>query len=511
MSCPERLGLTMAQEMEQPWTTHAAPARTVRGSSTSSDLTAGLAMLALREADLHRLAHAACERLAASIEATVTLVAVDRSGDLVVRASSSKDVPDASLSLRLDDPDVLILPLPDGGAAERLVVDPAPISPDAIAAASAIAEVLAAASCRSRSDSQVRSSEERLRMAQRLAHLGSYDWEIATDTNRWSDEMYRIYGCEPQSFNASYEKFLSFIHPDDREKVQRIHRTAFETLEPYEMEERIVRPDGEERILKSNGIVITDQQGNPVRMTGICWDITELKHAEKDRAKLREMETARTQALTINDNIVQGLASALGHLRSGDDRQAELFLEETLGSARRMMDELMNQTYGLGGLKPGDLIRPEAAVLTSTGRDIPPAAPGPVGEAGIRVVIADDTPAMRHLTRHILADVTDVVIVGEAADGREAIDLTNSLAPDVLILDLAMPEVDGLTVIPQVRGSSPHTRILVLTGYGEEVGKQAMDLGAHSYLGKGSSMDELRSEVLRLAELQTSAPKLSAM
>ncbi|MFP5224441.1 MAG: response regulator [Actinomycetota bacterium] len=507
--------------MEQPRTTHAPPARTVRGSSTASDLAAGLAMLALREPDLDRLARTACERLAASIEATVTLVAVDRSGTLVIRAYSSDEPPDAS-SL-MEDPKVLVLPLVTEGQPERLVVDPAPRSASAIDAASAVAEVLAAASCRSRSDSQVRSSEERLRMAQCLAHLGSYDWDIATDTNRWSDEMYRIYGYEPQSFNASYEKFLSFIHPDDREKVQRIHRTAFETLEPYEMEERIIRPDGEERILKSNGVVIADGQGNPARMAGICWDITELKEAEKDRARLHEMETARSQALTINDNIVQGLASALVHLRSGDDRQAELFLAETLGSARRMMDELMNQTYGLGGLKPGDLIRPEAAALisavgdipadalTTTARDIAAAAPGSGGGAGIRVVIADDTPAMRHLTRHVLAALTQVVIVGEAADGREAIDLTTSLAPDVLILDLAMPEVDGLTVIPQVRGSSPHTRILVLTGYGEAVGKQATDLGAHSYLEKGSSMDELRSEVLRLAEVQTSGPNLSAM
>ena len=49
--------------------------------------------------------------------------------------------------------------------------------------------------------------------------MGDYDWHIPTDTNRWSDQLYRIYGHEPQSFNASYERFLSLIHPDDRERI----------------------------------------------------------------------------------------------------------------------------------------------------------------------------------------------------------------------------------------------------------------------------------------------------
>jgi PAS domain S-box-containing protein len=354
-------------------------------------------------------------------------------------------------------------------------------------------------------------------MAQQLANLGSYDWEISTDTNRWSDELYRIYGCDPQSFNASYEKFMSFIHPDDRERVKAIHEKAFQTLEPYEMEERIIRPDGEERILKSNGVVIPDEHGNPARMAGICWDITELKRAEEDRGRLREIQTARSHALTINDTIVQGLVSALGHLRLGDDSESELFLTETLAAARKMMDDLLHETFGLGGLEPGDLVRPEPATLEGTEphRQAQPDGSGTTARErnDITVLVADDTPSMRRLTRHILQDVGNIVVVGEAADGREAIDLTASLTPDVLILDLAMPEIDGLSAIPQVRESSPHTRILVMTGYGEEVGDQARTLGAHAYLEKGSSMDELRNEVVRLAatRLQTSDPNLSAM
>src|SRR5688572_7751627 len=106
-------------------------------------------------------------------------------------------------------------------------------------------------------------SERRLAETQALAHMGSYDWEIASDTNTWSDELYRIYGAEPQSFNASYDTFLAFLHPDDREPVQAAHRTAFETGLPYRTEERIIRPDGDIRILATTGEVVFDDDGTP--------------------------------------------------------------------------------------------------------------------------------------------------------------------------------------------------------------------------------------------------------
>src|SRR5690349_19512078 len=102
---------------------------------------------------------------------------------------------------------------------------------------------------------ELRHIASRFAEAQRVGAMGSYDWHIPTDTNTWSDQLYRIYGTEPQSFNASYERFMGFIHPEDRPKVQAVHMAAFKDHLPYHMEERIVRPDGEERILDSTGEV----------------------------------------------------------------------------------------------------------------------------------------------------------------------------------------------------------------------------------------------------------------
>lgn len=112
---------------------------------------------------------------------------------------------------------------------------------------------------------------QRVDNAQHLAGMGDYDWHIPTDTNRWSDQLYRIYGYEPQAFNASYERFLSLIHPEDRDRIQALHQEAYATGAPYQMIERIVRPDGEVRYLSSNGEVIMDDAGTPVRMRAPAW------------------------------------------------------------------------------------------------------------------------------------------------------------------------------------------------------------------------------------------------
>jgi PAS domain S-box-containing protein len=137
-------------------------------------------------------------------------------------------------------------------------------------------------------ESELADLVQRVDGAQQLAAMGDYDWHIASDTNRWSDQLYRIYGHEPQTFNASYERFLSFLHPDDRDRIQAIHQEAFATGEPYRMVERIVRADGELRFLFSNGQVVRDADGVPVRMRGTCIDITDRVIAEEERERVSD-------------------------------------------------------------------------------------------------------------------------------------------------------------------------------------------------------------------------------
>ena len=133
----------------------------------------------------------------------------------------------------------------------------------------------------------VRKSEMRLAEAQRLAHLGGWEWDIQTDEISWSDEVYRIYGLAPQSSVPSYEGFMAVVHPDDRNLVRTTIDKALHGSEPYDVEHRVVRPDGEVRVVHRRAEVIRGEGGEPLRMIGTVHDITDSKRAEE---ALRESE-----------------------------------------------------------------------------------------------------------------------------------------------------------------------------------------------------------------------------
>jgi len=450
----------------------------------------------------------------------------------------------------------------------------------------------------------------RVDSAQHLAGMGDYDWHIPTDTNRWSDQLYRIYGYEPQSFNASYDRFLANIHPDDRERIQGIHQQAYATGEPYQMIERIVRPDGEVRYLSSNGEVIMNAEGTPVRMRGTCIDITErvLAEQETERAaerfrglvesspdailvldsrgtilqangraaellgadpaghaldeilppeswtggegveaktldgqplvldlttagltesshqgrtavflkdasarlereamatRLGQSQQRRRQALEINDNVVQGLTSAVYSLEQEDIRQASSFIERTLAAARDMMDDLLEPSGE--ELHPGDLVRSSAARLTekASSPDAAPDAAGPAGPMTHRILIVDDAEDIRTLLRMRLDRQENLDVVGEAVDGMDAVDQARALQPHLVLLDMAMPRMDGLQALPLIRAAVPDVRVIVLSGFNQgTLEQEALAAGADRYIVKGGSMRELVEEiekVLRVA------------
>ncbi|MFL5846967.1 MAG: response regulator transcription factor [Solirubrobacteraceae bacterium] len=110
-----------------------------------------------------------------------------------------------------------------------------------------------------------------------------------------------------------------------------------------------------------------------------------------------------------------------------------------------------------------------------------------------RVFIADDVPAMRSLWRLFLEEDPGIAVVGEAGDGDAALAGVEETRPDVLLLDLSMPERDGLEVIPVVRTASPETAIVVASGFtAARMAPQALELGAAAYFEKGGSSDVLR-------------------
>lgn len=113
-----------------------------------------------------------------------------------------------------------------------------------------------------------------------------------------------------------------------------------------------------------------------------------------------------------------------------------------------------------------------------------------------RVFIADDVASLRALWRIFLSEDPEMEIVGEAADGAEALDGVRRTDPDVLVLDLSMPRVDGLEVIRTLRAEDSAVRVLVASGFSAaRLAPVALDLGAVGYFEKGGSADELRAAV----------------
>jgi DNA-binding NarL/FixJ family response regulator len=120
-----------------------------------------------------------------------------------------------------------------------------------------------------------------------------------------------------------------------------------------------------------------------------------------------------------------------------------------------------------------------------------------VSTARLRVVLADDTAEYRLLLRIILEQDGRFEIVGEAADGAEAVRVTTEERPDVLVLDLAMPVMDGLQAIPGVRAGSPDTSIVVLSGFARgRLDRQALASGAAAYVEKGEAFSVIVSTLL---------------
>ena len=117
----------------------------------------------------------------------------------------------------------------------------------------------------------------------------------------------------------------------------------------------------------------------------------------------------------------------------------------------------------------------------------------------ISVVVCDVVPELRRLLRAVLEEGGDMEVVGEAGDGREAIEVIERLQPDVVILDLSMPELDGLEAIPLIHQVAPAAEICIFSGFEEgKVAEVALRLKASRYVRKGAPLEDLRNAVREL-------------
>lgn len=228
----------------------------------------------------------------------------------------------------------------------------------------------------------LRKSEERLAEAQRIAHVGNWEWDIARGSLHWSDEIYRIFGLIPTSRGTTYKNFLGAVHPDDRERVQRSVQETLEAGTPYELDHRIVHPDGTVRVVRERGRVFRDESGKPVRMAGTAQDITDWRQAQEERLRL-EKELREGHEMRLLGQLTSGVAHEVRNplngilalsealiLEVGDNPQYRRYIQLMWEQAKRL-SALMEDLLTLG--KPAQLESyadiPVGSFVESTVRD----------------------------------------------------------------------------------------------------------------------------------------------
>ncbi len=128
--------------------------------------------------------------------------------------------------------------------------------------------------------SKLTQSEELYRQAQSMNKLGNWTWDMLNDKLFWSDELYRIYGLEPQSEQLNFDRFFSFVHHEDRENRVRKLQEQMRDSDLRDYYFRILAADGQEKILYGQSQVLLDESGNPFKMIGTCQDVTKQKELE---------------------------------------------------------------------------------------------------------------------------------------------------------------------------------------------------------------------------------------
>ncbi len=205
---------------------------------------------------------------------------------------------------------------------------------------------------RKQAENVLREREELLSRSQKLGHIGSWKLDLIENCLTWSDEVYRIFGYEPQEFSANYEAFLNAVHPDDRSAVDEAYSSSLqEGSDGYEIEHRVIQKNsGEVRYVQERCIHERNKAGIIIQSIGMVQDITERKKAEEEKEKLHAQLT-QAQKLESVGRLAGGVAHdfnnmlgvILGHLefaleKTEDNNDLNDDLKEIQKAAQRSAD-----------------------------------------------------------------------------------------------------------------------------------------------------------------------------
>jgi two-component system sensor histidine kinase/response regulator len=192
---------------------------------------------------------------------------------------------------------------------------------------------------RKRVDEELKTNEMRMSEAQRIAHLGSWEYDAVSGEVRWSDELWRIFGLDRREVGLCFEEYLAMVHPDDRDLVKSINEESQQSKKDFSYDCRLIRSDGQMRVLRSNGRVICDEHGRMVKITGADQDITEQKRIEDDLERARDaaLESTRRKTVLLANKTHENRTPMKGVIGMTD-----LLLDTSLTAEQRDFTETIN-------------------------------------------------------------------------------------------------------------------------------------------------------------------------
>lgn len=138
---------------------------------------------------------------------------------------------------------------------------------------------------RRQAEESIRKSELLLSEAEKIAHYGSWEWDIRSNEITWSDEMFRIFGMDPRQVNITYENYLSYIHPEEAEFFEDTLKNSLVSNTPFLLEHKIINAEGMVKVLQTRGKVVYNESKEPLKILGSSFDITEQKEVSQQILK----------------------------------------------------------------------------------------------------------------------------------------------------------------------------------------------------------------------------------